>query len=571
MRAGRLARLGVVGVFAGIMLVATAAPAWAHAILNSGDPPLNGVSATAPAQLSLTFNENVEVSFGAIRVYTCSGARITTGAPRHSPGTDHTVVVNVPKLAPGVYLVSWHVISADSHPVSGSYSFRIGTGPPPTVNACATETNAASSTTVGVLFAIARTGVFVGLALLIGGAVFLLLIAGGTRAGSSTRKTVWVGWFILVASTIAALMLQGPYAAGAGIGDAVKWTVVHAVLNTRFGHVTEIRLALLVVAFVLLLFMPEIDRRATAPKWWIGAGAVVAILLAGTPGIAGHADTGTFTIFAVPLDTVHVLAMSVWLGGLAALLVATLSGGFNGGLRSALSTFSRLAFWCVVALVLSGLFASWRQVGFTIRGYTGTSYGHILLIKLALVVLLIALAAVSRSIVRKRRAAPADAPESASAAIDERTVKGLRRSVAGEVALGLAVLCVTAILVNAQPARSALSPQLFSGSVAAGTGNGAMIIEVTVDPAHTGVNEVHVYTLTPKGADLTVRNIAATFQSVDGSTTVPANLVKAGPNHFLTNNATFTTSGKYKMSVQVTQVIDGFIVQTAGLFTVPIS
>ncbi len=176
----------------------------------------------------------------------------------------------------------------------------------------------------------------------------------------------------------------------------------------------------------------------------------------------------------------------------------------------------------------------------------------------------------SRSIVRKRRSAPLDAPDSAIAAIDERTVAGLRRSVGVEVVLGIAVLAVTAILVNAQPARSELAPKLFSGSVAAGSGDSAMTISVTIDPARVGINTIHVYTLTPKGADLNVRDMSAKLVSADGSTSVPANLVRAGPNHFLTNDATIPDAGTYKMEVQVLQVKNGLLVPSAGVLTVPI-
>jgi copper transport protein len=569
MRARRLARLCVVAALAGIFLVATAVPASAHAILKSSDPPKDGVSAQSPPNVTLTFNENVEVSFGAVRVYTCEGKRISAGSPRHSSSSDHTVIVSIPKLDPGVYLVAWRVISADSHPVGGTYAFRIGPGAPPSVGGCATETNAASSKTVGTLLAVARAGVFAGLALLIGGVVFLLLIASGSSAGWSTRRVIWIGWVLLTVSTVGAVMLQGPYAAGSGIGDAVKWPVVHDVLQTRFGHMTEVRMLLLVVALALLAFLGNFVRGRRAPIWWIGAAVVVAVGLAGTPGFAGHAATGDFTIFAMPLDTIHVLAMSVWLGGLVALLFSALGGGFSGGLRRALATFSRVAFWCVVVLILSGVFASWRQVGFAIRGYTDTSYGNILLIKLAVVAGLVGLAAVSRSIVRKHRSAPLNAPDSAIAAIDERTVVGLRKSVAGEVIFGIAVLAVTALLVNAQPARSALAPSLFSATVSAGTGPGALSVNVIVDPARVGVNAIHVYTLTPKGADLTVRDISAKLVNRAG-TSVPANLVRAGPNHFLTNGASITERGEYQMLVQVLQVIDGRLIDTPAVFNVPI-
>jgi copper transport protein len=553
------------------MLVATAVPAWAHAILESANPPADGVAQVSPPQLSLTFNENVEVSFGSVRVYTCAGARITTGAPHHSAKSSNTVEASIPKLDPGVYLVSWRVISADSHPVAGTYSFRIGAGAAPSVNGCATETTAASSKSVGIAFGIARVLVFAGLALLIGGAVFLVLIAGGTSAARATRRVIWIGWIILALSTIGALLLQGPYAAGTGVGDAFKWSVVHDVLQTRFGHVTEVRFLLLAVALALLAFLGRVGtgRVRRTPIWWLVAGGIVAVGLAATPGFEGHAATGDFTTLAVVFDTLHVLAMSVWLGGLVVLLVAALGGGFSGGLRHALTTFSRLAFWCVVVLILTGMFASWRQVGFAIRGYTHTSYGNILLVKLVFVAALVGVAAISRSIVRRRQSAALDAPDSAVAAIDERTVLGLRKSVAVEVLLGLTVLAVTAALVNAQPARSALTPALYSGSVSAGNGDTAMTITATVDPARVGVNQIHVYTSTPKGADLPVRAMSAKLVSPDG-TSVPANLARAGPNHFVSTNATIPAAGKYKMLIEVTQLRDGNLVATAGVLNVPV-
>src|SRR4029079_5966007 len=200
--------------------------------------------------------------------------------------------------------------------------------------------------------------------------------------------------------------------------------------------------------------------------------------------------------------------------------------------------------------------------------YTSTSYGHLLLIKLAIVVGLVGLAAVSRSIVRKHQSAPLNAPDSAIAGIDERTVAGLRRTVAGEVVFGVAVLAVTAMLVNAQPARTAVAPKLYSGSVSAGTGESAMTINVTIDPERVGLNTIHVYTLTPKGEDLSIRDTSAKLVSADRSTSVPANLVRAGPNHFLTNGATIPTAGKYQMLIQVLQVRDGGLIDTPGGLTV---
>src|SRR5207253_1989291 len=119
---------------------------------------------------------------------------------------------------------------------------------------------------------------------------------------------------------------------------------------------------------------------------------------------AGHASTGDNTGLAVPIDAAHVAAMSVWFGGLAALLLSALGGGFSGGLRRALVRFSFIATTCVIVLVASGLFAAWREVGFSLDGYTDTSYGRLLIIKVAIVAGLVGLAAISRAIVRRRRA-----------------------------------------------------------------------------------------------------------------------------------------------------------------------
>ena len=260
--------------------------------------------------------------------------------------------------------------------------------------------------------------------------------------------------------------------------------------------------------------------------------------------------------------------MCIWFGGLAALLLSALGGGFSGGLRRALIRFSFIATTCVIVLVLSGLFAAWRQVGFTVRGYTSTDYGRLLIVKVAIVGGLVGLAAVSRAIVRRRRAAPLEAPDSVIAAIDERTVAGLRRSVGGEVVIGVAVLVLTALLVNAVPARSAIAPKLFSGSVKAGTGIDAMQINVIVDPARAGLNTIHVYTLKPDGTDLVIRNISGDLSlPAKGISKLPANLRRGGGNHFLVANLPITITGTWKL---VIHVLRGGFSDTAAVFDVPI-
>jgi copper transport protein len=553
MHTRRLLRFLAGAGLAVFLLIAAAAPAWAHATLVSSSPPKDGEVDVSPKQIELRFNENVEVSIGGVRLYNCSGARITVGAPRHINGHGSEVGVTVDStLAPGIYVVDWRVISADSHPVQSAFSFRVGVGPSPSVSGCASTGSTKSSATVGVLFGTMRFLLFAGLALLVGGVVFLVLIARATEAASRLRVQIWTGWVAAVLATIFGVMLQGPYAEGAGIGDALKWSIVKDILDTRYGHIAEFRLLLLAVALPLLLTLSLVDGpRLSMP--WVGLASVVGVLLCATPGLAGHASTGDNVIFAVPFDTLHVLAMCIWLGGLVALILSALTFRSGGRLRRVITLFSLLAFWCVVVLVVTGLFASWRQVGFTLDGYLHTSYGNILLVKLAIVVALVALAAVSRSIVHKHQRTPEDAPDSVTAAVATKTQQGLRRSVGVEVALGVAVLIVTAILVNAQPARTALEPKLFTGSAIAGSGDSAIRIETTIDPARVGPNTIHLYTLTLKGADLVVRNITANLYNPKTKASVPIDLHRGGPNHFLVNGQLVTDKGPQQMIVHVTR------------------
>ncbi len=524
----RLLRLLAVAALAGAFVLTIVAPAGAHAVLQNTSPPSNGTVERSPSQVTLSFSEAVEISLGSLQVLNCSGGRVTIGAPHHGIKSSE-VVASLPNLPPSLYVVRWRVISADSHPVQGAFYFRVGVGPNASATPCAAGTAAVqSSGTVGVLFGATRFLVFTGLALLIGSAVFLVLIARGTSASARTRVLMWVGWAVTTVVTIGAVMLQGPYAEGSGIGDAVKWSVFRDILDTRFGHIAELRLLFLVLALPFLLYERRVDEDRRLPEWWIAGAAIVGAVLAATPGLAGHASTGDHTVFAVPIDAIHVAAMCIWFGGLVALLVSALGGGFSGGLRRALIRFSFIATICVIVLVISGLFAAWRQVGFTVKGYTSTDYGKLLIVKVAIVAVLVGIAAISRTIVRRRRAAPLEAPNSAIAAIDERTVAGLRRSVGGEVLLGIAVLVLTALLVNAVPARSAIAPKLFSGSAKVGNGSTAMQVNVTVDPARAGLNAIHVYTLKPDGTDLVIRSITGDLSFPEkGIEKLPANLRRA--------------------------------------------
>ena len=194
-----------------------------------------------------------------------------------------------------------------------------------------------------------------------------------------------------------------------------------------------------------------------------------------------------------------------------------------------------MALTSVVVIIGSGVFASWRQIGFTMDAYTETTYGRLLLVKVGTFVVLLALATRSRMVVRARRTALLRAQAEAAAASPPHTpladpeVRQLRWSVYGEVVFGIAVLTITALLVNAQPARSALALP-FTKEFREPT----MSIDVIVAPAKAGPLDVHVYTLSPAGGNLFTPGVTAEI-SLPSKHIPPISvpLKRAGPGHFL--------------------------------------
>jgi copper transport protein len=217
------------------------------------------------------------------------------------------------------------------------------------------------------------------------------------------------------------------------------------------------------------------------------------------------------------------------------------------------------------------VFAAWRQVGFTRDAFTDTTFGRILIAKVSVFVVLLLLAAWSRRIVHKRRplalsaavateSAPQPAPERPPA---DPEVRSLRWSVLGELVFGITVLVLTAMLVNSQPARSALAVP-FSTEIR--TSN--MLIDVTIDPAESGPVVIHIYTLTLSGANQYIVDATAQMSLPSkGIAPIDVPLERAGPSHFRNTNFVVPFKGKWQLVIRAykTQVDE-----SAGETTVPI-
>ena len=179
-------------------------------------------------------------------------------------------------------------------------------------------------------------------------------------------------------------------------------------------------------------------------------GVPVGVLVI-VPALAGHA-AGRDPALMVPVDTVHVLAMCVWLGGLVALLAAVPAavGRLPAGeghrlLAAVILRFSALALAAVIALVGTGVVQALEHVG-SWSALPGTGYGRAVLVKIGLTLALVGLGSLNRrrAVPDLRRLAGGEEPDGEPARL-------LRRAVTAEVVLIVVVLGVTSALVSYAP------------------------------------------------------------------------------------------------------------------------
>jgi copper transport protein len=465
----------IVGALALLTLLVWHAPrAEAHAVLQSSEPARGATLAQPPKQIVLHFSEPVEVSFGSVQVFDSAGDRVDAGRPGHLAGDSSSVRLPVPRLSRDAYVVTWRVISADSHPVHGAFTFRVGAGAGGDTQQLSREllTSGQGSRTVGVLFGIVRGLAYLAVALVLGGAFFVVVLWPDDLDDRRALRLVWAGWALALATAILGVGLQGIYGSGYGLGEILHPSVWRNVLDTRFGRVWMGRALVLLAAAPLLRLLLRGRRRDPMVT---GAGILIGCGLAAGFGLAGHAGTGTQVPAAVVSDLAHVAAMSVWLGGLAVLVVAVLTSAEAVAHSRVVVRFSAIAFACVAVLVATGAYQSWRAVG-SFTALRHTTYGTLLITKLALFVALVGLAALSRRLVHGHWALRLRVPPGPGAATASPRLADLRRSVAAEVLVALAVIGVTATLVNAQPARSALALP-YSTELT----NPKVIVDITVD------------------------------------------------------------------------------------------
>ncbi|HZE66787.1 MAG TPA: CopD family protein [Sporichthyaceae bacterium] len=451
------ARLAGILVLGAAAVLLPAARASAHAELDSTSPRAGQVLAHEPASIDLHFSDAVDLSTATVRVFAPDGTQADLARPVFADPTHDVVRVVLPAGEPaGTRTVVYRVVATDGHPTQGQFSYSVGLQ----TAAAVPDGDVGGGTGIGLGYGIARWAAFVGLAMAMGTTVVSAVGRPGPAATGQLRRLFTTGWVTLVLATAAGLVLYGPYVLGRGVGGLLDPTVLRTGLHTKVGRLLLIRLAVLSALGVVVSVAgrrargrPPVPTTA-GPAWGrlftaLGAGGLLCL----TWSLATHADHGGNRLIALPMDLLHLWAMSVWLGGLPALVVLVRSKD-RAALGRTVPVFSRIAATCVGLLVLTGVAEAWRQVGSP--SALTTPYGKVLLTKLTVVVALVGLGALARrsvpGLLAQRAAGRPGRRYDQERATHE---QHFGRVVTIETVLGGLVLAITAVLVGMQPASAA--------------------------------------------------------------------------------------------------------------------
>ena len=507
-------------------LVALTLPgvAWAHAVLLRTAPAASVVINQPPAQVAMTFSEAVEPRFAIVSVTDAAGHQQTDGRPRRSPANPNELDIPLHRVAEGWYLVYWRVISADGHPVRGAFTFAVGPNPGPAPQFVIPSISETSATP---RLLIARLIVFLSAMAAVGLLALRLFVARPVVErvpGASLRPLSVAFWIALVIALVATPIYVALATAKFALRSVFDLgSVVPLMHISSFGRGfldLEVVLALLGVAAAAALWLDRPERRQRSIAGLLSvygaAGAAGAALL--VPGLAGHAAQTKPRGLSLALDWVHMAAGSVWVGGLIGLLVLWQTFGNArrlAGLVVCVPRFSNMAFFSVLALVGSGIWASFNHLP-TLGSLWDTSYGKSLVLKMGLLAAALLLAAVNLLRTRPRLQASAVDP-----VVGERAALLLRGLISGEaILIGGAVF--GAVLVTSLPPPPKALAGLGHASAHVGPGPVTRVVqqagyklEFRVSPNRVAVPNTFAVKITRGGKPVTGADVTASFTMLD--------------------------------------------------------
>jgi copper transport protein len=327
----------------------------AHAQLIASNPTPGALLDALPTAVELLFSEAVTPAGRGINVYAPDG-RLASSGTAVADGSRLTAHLNAGTQ--GTYAVIWTVVAADTHPSRGSFTFSVGHASPVMGPGLGGGDVGLVSPIGLVLQALGRWFHFAGFALAFGASIYALFVARDPRP----LRLAGAGLALLVGAEPLSLLAQTASLDPAQTFDGDALT---SAMASPFGRVLGLRLA----AALLLWAVLGALRQAPWLRWSVPA---LGLALAFVDATASHTTPALPTPMGLALNALHVSAMGIWVGGLAAFMVAPVE------------RFGRVAAWSAGLVVVSGAALALLHVANPLQTMT-TAYGGALLVKVPLV------------------------------------------------------------------------------------------------------------------------------------------------------------------------------------------
>ncbi|MER7608365.1 copper resistance protein CopC [Nocardioides sp. NPDC127503] len=455
-----------------LLAVGTAGPAVAHATLVRSNPAEGAVLAAAPAKAVFVFDEAVSLPDQGVKVFDAEGDNVAASATSQ----DTVVTVDLPdRMASGTYVVTWRAVSGDGHPIAGSLSFSIGR---PSVTVAAPEPADAESPKVSATLSAVQGVGYLGLFLAAGITVFASMLLPRTIAAGRSRARIQglakTSAVVALVATALTIPLTVIHQQGLGLGRV-------ADRDTWLAGSPSAMAALVLLAVGFTLLGQNVGAATDRRTRWFALSGVALVVIA--PALTGHTRAFSPEPLVVGTDILHVLAGSVWLGGLVgiALTLPALAGREDDAAQT-LARFSMAAAGVLVALAGTGLVLAWRILA-SWENLVGSTYGRILLVKVAVVLIVTAVAGWNRFVLLPGVRAAKRRPGRKSPA------SRISGTVRIEAALLVVVLLLTGFLVNKSPrAAPASAAEGRSGVQTAALGD--LEVRATMTPGVRGRNTI---------------------------------------------------------------------------------
>jgi copper transport protein len=536
------------------IVLGTAGPADAHAVLLRTSPSPQTTVKDPLTTVRLQFSESVEAAFGAVRVFDVDGKRVDEGKLSTANG-DRDVVVPA-DLAGGTYTVTWRVVSTDGHLIRGAFQFYVGA--PSTISPVPIEADAGTGTAVGWGYGVVRFAWYAGLLAVVGLVVMARFVwapalrasglaesEAGVRFRRRFNRALPLAWTALLVAWLARLVFQTASISGLSLTEVAKPSVLGDALGTSFGRSWLAGLGFTLLAGVAVAGLTGRGLRSGArEETWHS------VLAAGAAGLAlavanmGHARTEGNPTLGVPSAAIHLLAVAVWVGGLAALVVLGASAWSavprpdrNPLVRRLVTRFSRLALAAVAVLVVTGTLNSLLDLA-AVSDLWRTTYGRVLSTKIVLLGVALVFGAWHLR-VAPRRLAAADGDGDPS--------RSFRWSSTVELIVLASVVAFASALVALVPGRSLA--ELARGPVNQSQRVGAYTVQLFIDPSSPGSNEIHVTFVDANGLGASeVTALTATLTpDGPGAAPDPVPMRLLSPGHFVANRE--LAAGAYRLAV----------------------